>query len=77
MCRNVYDDITDYEICGFHKNTKPRYLENETFVLLQMKKIHLLHIKGYFMAKNTFVAELTFKVLQRSKNAKDVCDVSL
>ena len=37
-------DATDFE--------KPRYLINETF-FLQIK----LHIKGYFMAKNTFVLE--------------------
>ena len=30
VCSNVYDDITDFEICGFHKNKKPRYLEHET-----------------------------------------------
>ena len=38
---------------------KSKYLENKTF-FLQIKK-NSLHIKGYFMAKNTFVAEGTFK----------------
>ena len=28
---------------------------------LSNKKIHLLHLKGYFMAKGSFVAEVTFK----------------
>ena len=27
------------------------------------KKIHELHIKGYFMARNAFVAEVTFNVI--------------
>ena len=36
----------------FTKTQKSRYLEN---------KIHKLHIKGYFMAKNNFVVEVTFK----------------
>ena len=33
------------------KSQKPRYLENETSFSLQIKKIHELHIKGYFIAK--------------------------
>ena len=33
-----------------------RYLENETFFLQKKKKI-----KGYFIAKNSFVEEVTFK----------------
>ena len=56
LCSNVYDDVTDFAICGFHKNTKINiYLENET-------RNNQLHIKDYFMAKNTFVVEVTFKV---------------
>ena len=46
----------------FTKTQKSRYLKNETF-LLQIKKIHWLHIKGYFMGKNTLVAEVTFNVI--------------
>ena len=38
----------------FAKTQKSRYLENETL------HIHI-HIKGYFMTKNRFVAEVTFK----------------
>ena len=38
------------------KSQKPRFLENETSFSLQIKKF----IKGYFMAKNSFVAEVTF-----------------
>ena len=28
----AYDDITDFEICGFQKTKKSRYLKNETFL---------------------------------------------
>ena len=41
----------------FKKSQKPRYLENKTFSL-QIKKFR----KGYFMAKNSFVAEVTFRL---------------
>ena len=34
----------------FTKTQKSRYLENETLLFLQIKKNHLLHIKGYFIA---------------------------
>ena len=27
------DNITDFEICGFHKNTKIKYLENKENIL--------------------------------------------
>ena len=40
----------------FTKTQKSRYLENETFFL----QIKTLCIKGYFMARNSFVAEVTF-----------------
>ena len=42
----------------FTQTQKSRYLESETLFFLQIKK---LHIKGYFLAKNSFVAEVTFK----------------
>ena len=44
----------------FMKAQESRYLENETLFLPQIKKIHNLQIKSYFMAKNSFVAEVTF-----------------
>ena len=31
-----------------------------------IQKIHKLHIKGYFIAKNSFVAEVTFKMQQQN-----------
>ena len=33
-------DAADFEICGFHKNTKIKYLENETLFFFQIKKNH-------------------------------------
>ena len=43
----------------FTKTQKPRYLENET--IFSSKKKSLITHKGYFMTKNSFVAEVTFK----------------
>ena len=40
----------------FTKTQKSRYLENETFFVIQKK----LHIKGYFIEKNSLVAEVAF-----------------
>ena len=41
----------------FTKSQKPRYLENETSYPLQIKEF----IKSYFMAKNSFVVEGSFR----------------
>ena len=38
LCNNVYDDVTDFEICGFTKTQKSRYLENKTLFFLQIQK---------------------------------------
>ena len=45
----------------FTKTQKSRYRKNGTLFFLQIKKNRQSHIKGYFMAKNNFVAQLTFK----------------
>ena len=50
----------------FIKTQKSKYLENKTLFFLQIKKTLLynytsIHIKGYFIVKNSFVAEVTFK----------------
>ena len=54
----------------FTKTQRSRYLENEILFFLQIKKL-LLFIKGHFVAKNSFVAEVTFKyhslVLEEAK----------
>ena len=46
----------------FTKTQKSQYLEHKTFSFLYIKKfINYIHIKDYLTAKNTFVAEVTFK----------------
>ena len=40
----------------FAKTQKSQYLENETLFFRQTKKF-----EGYFMTKNIFIAEVTFK----------------
>ena len=47
------------QFMDFIKTQKSEYLQNEIF-FLQIEKNHYLHIKDYVMAKNTFVAEVTF-----------------
>ena len=46
---------------NFTKTQKSRYLKNETLFFLQIKKFFTYTSKGYFMVKNTFVAEVTLK----------------
>ena len=36
--QHVYDDVTYFEICGFYKKQKTRYLENEALLFVQIKK---------------------------------------
>ena len=54
----LYDQtfITTLAITGAIRGTSREKLEK-----LIDKKINQLHIKGYFMTKNSFVAEVTFK----------------
>ena len=63
LCRNAYHDVTDFEICGFHKKKKSRYLENEKSFFLQIKKIinctSNAH-QGLPYGKNVFVEEVIF-----------------
>ena len=53
------------KIVDFTKLQNFRYCKNKTLIFLQIKKIinyhykSLKNIKGYFMAKNTFVVEVT------------------
>ena len=44
----------------FTKTQKPRYLDNETF-LLQIKKFIYYTSRDTLLQKNNFVAEVTFK----------------
>ena len=47
----------------FTKTQKSRYFENEALFFLQIK-----NIKGYFIAKNNFVSEVTLKILSFAKH---------
>ena len=38
LSSNAYGDVTDFEICHFHKTQKSRYFENETLFFHQIKK---------------------------------------
>ena len=58
---NAYDDVTDFEICRFHKNTKI-LISQELNIFSSNKKIHSLNTKGYFMTKNSFVVEVPFNL---------------
>ena len=49
------------ESAGLTKTQKSRYLENETLFFLHMKKF-INYTFCYFMTKNRFVAEVTFKI---------------
>ena len=46
----------------FTKTYKPRYLENETLLFLQIKNLLIAH-QGLIYGKNCFVAEVTFKLV--------------
>ena len=46
----------------FTKTQKPWYLENEALSFLQKKNLLITH-QGYFMTKNSFVAEVAFNVI--------------
>ena len=56
------DDATDFEICGFYKNTRILKSWERNIIFSSNKKSHQVHIKGYFMTKNSFAAEVTFKI---------------
>ena len=51
----------------FIKSQERRYLEKGTSFFLQIKKF-INYIKGYFIAKNSFVAEVTFNYTFSSKD---------
>ena len=54
-------NVTDFEISEFHKSKKISISSEQNTIFSSNKKIHQLHFKGYFMTKNSFVAEVTFK----------------
>ena len=58
---NAYDDITDFEICGFQKVQKSRYLENETLIFLRTKHFINYTLRATLLQRNSFAEEVTFK----------------
>ena len=48
------------------KTQKSRYLEKEILTFLDMKKINTLYMKGYFIAKNSFAAEITLQTFAKT-----------
>ena len=66
LCSNVYDDVTDFEICGFHKNI------NKTLFFPQIKKFINYTSRAALWQKNSFVAEITFN-LEVEKNISGIC----
>ena len=74
LCSNAFDGMIDFEICGFHKNTKIQISCERNIIFSSNKKIHQLHAKGNFMAKNSFAVEVTFKeLLFRMQGIFGVC----
>ena len=62
LCSNAYGDVADFEICGFHKNAELSISRERNTIFLQIKKFISYKSRAmYVMAKNSFVAELTFK----------------
>ena len=57
------------------KTWKSTYPENETIFFSSDKKIHYLHIKGYFMTKSTLVAEVTFKLGSLKETLLSYCNL--
>ena len=49
MCSNVYDNITDFEDCGFIKNTEISMSWQRNIIFHSNKKNHSIRIKD----KNT------------------------
>ena len=62
LCSYVYDVVTDFEICGFHKNIKIFDLENKTLFFLQLKKFNNYTSRATLWQKNNFIAEMNFKI---------------
>lgn len=59
MSSTVYDDVPDFEVCGFIRIRKI-YVSWELNNFFFIEKNYLVYIKGYNMAKNNFLAEVIF-----------------
>ena len=52
MYSNIYDDVTNFEVCEFTKNTRTQ--------ISWERNIFSINIKGCNMAKKSFVKKVTF-----------------
>ena len=51
MCSNIYDDVKDFEVCGFIKNTKIKLFSEGTIIFpyfFQMKKVLIVHLRSEY-----------------------------
>ena len=46
LCSNAYDDVTDFEIYGFHKNTKIQIYQERNIIFYSNKKNPLITHPG-------------------------------
>ena len=58
--QQAYDDVADFEICGFHKNTKIQISKEGNIIFPSNKKFINYTSRATFWQKNGFVAEATF-----------------
>ena len=66
MTSNAYDDFKK-ALQKSHKNTKIWISWEQNIIISSNKQIHWLHIKGYFIAKNSFVDKVNFKPKKKFK----------
>ena len=52
ICSNVYDDVINFEVLGFMKNTKMWISCERNVIFSSNEKYHLLDSKGYIMPKS-------------------------
>ena len=67
LCSNAHDDVTDLEICEYHKNINAKYFENETFFSSNKK------IQGYYMAKNSWCFFVCILIGSNSNTTAQPC----
>ena len=65
LCSNANDEVTDFEICGFHKNTKI-YISRERNIIFSSNKKIINHTSRATLLQKipSFVEELTFQSLK-------------
>ena len=58
ICSTVYDDVTNLKFIDLSNIQKSNFFR-KNIIFPSNKTIHSLYIKGYVMAKNNFLAEVT------------------